>query len=201
MIDCSDSKRENRDSFIEFYEKENGKIKFYTRYGEFLLDDNLDNLAKIKMVMDKQACVNASFTKKRFGEFLLGIFLFPYFSYAFDSSFDVFSDSTLFNIIFFGVSVSALITDMYCVLSRGKMSSECLKDSYYVNNIDYINYHINDESVSKLFEGLDSFKDENGKLYLDMNTVDVMRLSDLIKLKIIIEQDMEDRKDEYTKKR
>ena len=61
MIDCSDSKRENRDSFIEFYEKENGKIKFYTRYGEFLLDDNLDNLAKIKMVMDKQACVNAIF--------------------------------------------------------------------------------------------------------------------------------------------
>ena len=81
------------------------------------------------------------------------------------------------------------------------MSSECLKDSYYVNNIDYINYHINDESVSKLFEGLDSFKDENGKLYLDMNTVDMMRLSDLVKLKIIIEQDMEDRKDEYTKKR
>lgn len=201
MIDCSDSKRENKKSFVKFYERENGKIRFYTPDGEYLLDDTLDNLVKIRNVMDGQACVNSEFAKKRVYETLLGTFLLPYFSHAFNSSLEVFSDNTLFNMIFFGLCVSALATDMYCIVSRSRMSGECLKDKYYVNNIDYINSHINDSDVNELFDGLDSFRDENGKLYLDMNNVDMMKLSDLVKLRMLIEQVIEDRKDNYTKKR
>lgn len=199
MIDCS--KSENNKNFVEFYERENGKIRFYTPDGEYLLDDSLDNLVKIRNVMNGQACVNVGFTKKRIGEMFLGTFLLPYFSYAFHSSLEVFSDNTLFNMIFFGLCVGALATDIYYIISRSRMSSECLKDKYYVNNIDYINNHINDEDVNELFDGLDSFRDENGKLYLDMNVVDMMRLSDLVKLRMVIEQVMEDRKNDYAKKR
>ncbi len=201
MIDCSDSKDENNKSFVEFYERENGKIRFYTPDGEYLLDDTLDNLVKIRNVMNGQACVNASFAKKRVGEFLLGTFLLLYFSYAFHSSLEVFSDNTLFNMIFFGLCVSALATDVYCFVSRGRMSRECLKDEFYINNIGYINKHINDESVGELFKGLDSFSDETGKIYIDINDIDKMKLYDLVKLRMVIEQDVEDRKDDYTKKR
>ena len=199
MIDCSDNKDENKKSFVKFYERENGKIRFYTSDGEYLLDDTLDNLVKIRNVMNGQACVNSSFAKKRVGETFLSTFLLPYFLYSFHSSLEVFSDNTLFNMIFFGLSVSALATDMYCTFSRGRMSRECLKDKYYVNNIDFINKHINDSDVNELFYGLDSFRDCNGKLYLDMNDVDMMSLSDLVKLRMVIEQVMEDRV--YTKKR
>ena len=199
MIDCSDNKDENKKSFVKFYERENGKIRFYTSDGEYLLDDTLDNLVKIRNVMNGQACVNSSFAKKRVGETILATFLLPYFLYSFHSSLEVFSDNTLFNMIFFGLSVSALVTDMYCIVSRSVMSRECLKDKYYVNNIDFINKHINDSDVNELFDGLDSFRDCNGKLYLDMNDVDMMSLSDLVKLRMVIEQVMEDRV--YTKKR
>ncbi len=199
MIDCSDSKGENNKSFVEFYEKENGKIRFYTPDGEYLLDDTLNNLVKIRNVMNGQACVNSSFVRKRVGETLLSTFLLPYFLYSFHSSLEVFSDNSLFNMIFFGLSVSALATDIYCIFSRGRMSRECLKDRYYVNNIDFINSHINDSDVSELFDELDSFRDCDGKLYLDMNDVDMMSLFDLVKLRMVIEQVMEDRV--YTKKR
>lgn len=197
MIDCSDDK--DRNSFVKFYERENGKIRFYTADGEYLLDDSFDNLIKVRNVMNGQACVNSSFVKKRVGETFLSTFLLPYFLYSFHSSLEVFSDNSLFNMIFFGLSVSALATDIYCILSRGRMSRECLKDRYYVNNIDFINNHINDSDVSELFDGLDSFRDCDGKLYLDMNDVDMMSLSDLVKLRMVIEQVMEDRV--YTKKR
>ena len=199
MIDCSNGDKDNKKSFVKFYERENGKIRFYTSNGEYLLDDTLDNLVKIRNVMNGQACVNSSFAKKRVGETFLSTFLLPYFLYSFHSSLEVFSDNTLFNMIFFGLSVSALATDMYCTFSRGRMSRECLKDKYYVNNIDFINKHINDSDVNELFYGLDSFRDCNGKLYLDMNDVDMMSLSDLVKLRMVIEQVMEDRV--YTKKR
>ena len=199
MIDCSDSKDENKKSFVKFYERENGKIRFYTSDGEYLLDDSFDNLVKIRNVMNGQACVNSSFAKKRVGETILATFLLPYFLYSFHSSLEVFSDNTLFNMIFFGLCVSALATDIYCTFSRGRMSRECLKDKYYVNNIDFINKHINYSDVNELFDGLDSFRDCNGKLYLDMNDVDMMSLSDLVKLRMVIEQVMEDRV--YTKKR
>lgn len=199
MIDCSDGDKDNKKSFVKFYERENGKIRFYTSNGEYLLDDTLDNLIKIRNVMNGQACVNSSFAKKRVGEFFLSTFLLPYFLYSFHSSLEVFSDNALFNMIFFGLCVSALVTDMYCIASRGRMSRECLKDKYYVNNIDFINKHINDSDVNELFDGLDSFRDCNGKLYLDMNDVDMMNLSDLVKLRMVIEQVMEDRV--YTKKR
>ena len=67
MIDCSDSKGKNKKSFVKFYERENGKIRFYTPDGEYLLDDTLGNLVKIRNVMNGQACVNSNFTKKRVG--------------------------------------------------------------------------------------------------------------------------------------
>lgn len=197
MIDCSDDK--DRNSFVKFYERENGKIRFYTADGEYLLDDSFDNLIKVRNVMNGQACVNSSFAEKRVGETLLSTFLLPYFLYSFHSSLEIFSDNSLFNMIFFGLSVSAIATDIYCIFSRGRMSRECLKDRYYVNNIDFINSHINDSDVSELFDGLDSFRDCDGKLYLDMNDVDMMSLSDLVKLRMVIEQVMEDRV--YTKKR
>lgn len=201
MIDCSDGDKDNKKSFVEFYERENGKIRFYTPDGEYLLDDTLDNLVKIRNVMNGQACVNAGFTKKRVGETILATFLLPYFSHAFHSSLEVFSDNTLFNMIFFGLCVSALVTDIYCIVSRSRMIYECLKDKYFINNIDYINKHINDESISELFKELDSFRDEDGKLYIDINDINRMRLYDLFILRMIIEQDIEDRKDDYTKKR
>lgn len=65
MIDCSNGDKDNKKSFVKFYERENGKIRFYTSNGEYLLDDTLDNLVKIRNVMNGQACVNAGFTKKR----------------------------------------------------------------------------------------------------------------------------------------
>lgn len=201
MIDCSDSNREDRKSFVESYEIKNGKIRFYTSDVEYLLDGTLDNLVKIRNVMNGQACVNAGFTKRRVGEFVLGTFLLPYFLYAFHSSLEVFSDNTLFNMIFFGLCASALAVDTYYVFSRGKMSRECLKDTYYINNIDYINGHINDDGISKLFDGLDHFRDSNGKLYIDINDVDQMSLYDLVSLRMIIEEDVKDRYNDYTKKR
>lgn len=185
MIDCSDLDNEK---FICFYERENGKILFYTKDNEYVLEDNLDNLIKIRNIMNAQACVNATYSKKRVKELLFGSLLLPYLSFMLCSSFDVFNDNTTFNIIFFALCVSAFVSDMYYVVSRGVMSSECIKDKYYIENIDYINYHINDDSIKDLFSGLDDFKDTNGKIYLDMNDVDLMKCSDLIKLRTLIDE-------------